>query len=116
MKIILLQDIPKVGKRWEIITVADGYALNYLFPKRLARVATPSAILELEKIGKETAAEAEKELVGVQRLATQLDGLEIEIPTKVSEKGESYSAISDQKIALVGLPTLMNLTRQTRSL
>ena len=44
MKIILLQDVPKVGKKWEVKNVADGFAQNALIPKKLAEVATPSAL------------------------------------------------------------------------
>ena len=53
MKVIFLKDVPRVGKRNDIKEVNDGYAVNFLFPRKLAEMATPSAINELEKRKKE---------------------------------------------------------------
>ena len=91
MKVILLQDVPKIGKRWEVKTVAAGFARNYLLPRGLAKIATKPALEELEKKGVEDTKKAEQELVQVQELASKLDGLEIEIPTKISSKGETVA-------------------------
>ena len=49
MKVIFLQDVPKVGRRHDMKEVNDGYAQNFLFPRKLAEMATPSAVTELEK-------------------------------------------------------------------
>ena len=49
MKVIFLQDVARVGKRHDIKEINDGYAMNFLFPRKLAELATPSAIAELEK-------------------------------------------------------------------
>ena len=48
MKVIFLQDVPRVGKRHDIKEVNDGYAMNFLFPRKLAELATSKAIAELE--------------------------------------------------------------------
>jgi len=48
MKVILLKDVPKIGKRWEVKTVATGYARNYLLPRGLAKIATTPALKDLE--------------------------------------------------------------------
>lgn len=101
MKVILLQDVPKVGRRLEIKTVSEGFARNYLFPKKLASVATPAAILKLEQEREDEVERAKQELSKTQDLASQLDGLEIEIPTRISERGETYGSISNQKIAQI---------------
>lgn len=48
MRVILLQDVPKVGRKFTVVTVPDGFANNRLFPRRLAEVATPAAVAALE--------------------------------------------------------------------
>lgn len=101
MKVILLQDVPKVGRRYEVVTVSTGFARNYLLPRGLAKSATPAALKELEERHEEEVKRAEEELAGFQDLASRLDGLEIEIPIKVSPTGEAYSAVSTQKITQV---------------
>lgn len=99
MKIILLQDVPKLGKKWEVKEVSIGFARNHLFPRRLAKAATPAAVAMLEQKITQDAIEAEQELRETQELASRLDGLEVEIPTKLTDKGVSYSSISAQTIA-----------------
>lgn len=49
MRVILLQDVPKVGRKFSLVTVPDGFANNRLLPRRLAEVATPAAVAALEK-------------------------------------------------------------------
>jgi large subunit ribosomal protein L9 len=56
MRIILLHDIPKVGKKYDIKNVSDGHALNLLIPKGLAEVATPAAQKKVEKLKMEDTA------------------------------------------------------------
>ena len=67
MKVILLEDVKGVGKKDQIVNAADGYARNFLFPKKLAVEATPGAMKGVEKMRK---AEAERE---AQRRACQRD-------------------------------------------
>lgn len=99
MKIILLQDIEKLGKRYDVKNVADGYARNFLLPKNMAVLATKTELEKVNQIKEEEAKVAEEELVRYQELASQIDGLEFEIAAKVSEEGKLFGAISDVKIA-----------------
>lgn len=98
MKVILIQDVEKLGKKYDVREVANGFARNFLFPKNLAKPATASAlkILEAEKAAAE--AEAEEDLKKVEETVAMLDGQEIEIPTKIGEDGKLYGAITPQKI------------------
>lgn len=105
MKVILLSDVPNVGKKSEVKNVSPGYAKNFLFPRGLAMLATSSAILEAEQIDKIKKESAEKELVQTEKIAQKLDGLEVEISMKVSKEGVGYAGVSAQKIA----ETLSNL-------
>lgn len=111
MKVILLSDIPKLGRKSEIKTVSPGYAKNYLFPRGLAAVLTSTAVLELEIQSEAVKKAAEKELLMAETLASKLDGLEIEVPLKVSKDGVGYAAVSVAKIA----ETLQKLGRNIKS-
>ena len=105
MKVVLLSDIPKLGRKSEVKNVSPGYAKNFLFPRGLAMVLTSTAVLELEQQSVAKRKQAEDELVHSQVLAQKLDGLEIEIAIKASKDGVGYAAVSAQKIA----ETLQNL-------
>ena len=98
MKIILLQDIDKLGKKYEVKEVKDGYARNFLIPRGLIKLATEANMKEL-KIKKEAETKkAEGELKKNQELATKIDGLELTIPVKVGEEEQMFESINSQKI------------------
>jgi len=99
MKVILLQDIENLGKKDDVKNVADGYARNFLLPKKMAVLATPSELKQLEGRKKIEAEKSEEELKALQEVVTQIDGLEIEIPAKVGEDGKLYGSITDSQIA-----------------
>ncbi len=99
MKIILLQDVEKLGKKFDIKEVADGYASNFLFPRDLAKPATRENI-EWMEIQKETVEnKAEEALKQVGLAAGKLDGFELEIPVKIGDKGQLFEKVGAQKIA-----------------
>lgn len=99
MKVILLQDIKGSGKRDDIITVSDGYARNFLFPKKLAVEATPGASREIErKRAAEAAREAERR-AEAEKKAAQLKGKTITMAVKCGEKGRLYGSITTAEIA-----------------
>jgi len=98
MKVVLLEDVEKLGKKFEVKEVSDGYARNYLIPKGLAKPATKE-VLEWVKIQKEIEEKrAEQELKKVQAMATKVDGQEVVIPVKVGEEGQLYESVGAQKI------------------
>lgn len=99
MKVILLQDIENLGKKDDVKNVADGYARNFLLPKKMAVLATPSELKQLEGRKKIEAEKSEEELKALQEVVTQIDGLEIEIPAKVGEDGKLYGSITASQIA-----------------
>lgn len=99
MKVILLQDIKGSGKRDDIINVSDGYARNFLFPKKLAVEATPGASKEIErKRAAEAAREAERRAQAEEK-AQQLKGKVITIAVKCGDKGRLYGSITNAEIA-----------------
>jgi len=98
MRVILLQDVKKLGKKYEIKEVKNGYARNFLIPKGLAKLATKKALdwLGIQK-GKEER-KAESKLKKVQEVASAVDGQEVIIPVKVGEKEELFESVTSQKI------------------
>ena len=99
MKVILLQDVKGSGKKDEIINVSDGYARNFLFPKKLAAEATPGALKEIQK---KRAAEDDREAqrrAEAEEKARQMRGQVITMPVKCGEKGRLYGSITPQEIA-----------------
>jgi len=99
MKIILNQDVEKLGKRGEIKEVADGYARNFLFPKKLAVLATQKELDKLEMQIEIGAKKAEEQLAESQKMATGLDGLELEIPVKIGKDDQLFGAVTNTLIA-----------------
>lgn len=101
MKIILLQDVENLGKKDEVKKVADGYARNFLLPRKLAMITTKSALKQLELKKEIEAKKAEEELMKIQEIARNLDGLEIEIPVKIDENGQFYGSITALKLSKI---------------
>ena len=98
MKVILLKDVEKLGKKGEIKEIADGYGRNFLIPNELAILATKDQIVKLEELKEIESKKSEEELVKFQELATQLNGLELEISAKVSEEEKLFGAITNVQI------------------
>ena len=99
MQVIFLQDIPRVGKKYDIKKVSDGYAVNFLFPKKWAVKATVEAIAEIERRKKEIVIERE---VQEDLLIKNLDEIKdkiITIKAKADEKGHLFSAIHEKMLA-----------------
>ncbi len=99
MKVILLTDVKGSGKKDEIINVSDGYARNFLFPKKMAVEATPGAMKEIErKRAAADAREAERR-AQAEAKAAQLRNKVINLTVKCGEKGRLYGSITTAEIA-----------------
>lgn len=99
MKVILLQDVEKLGKKYDIKEVADGYARNFLFTRGWAKLADEKSEIWAEEQKKLQEKKAEEQLTKVGEIASKLDGLEIEITVKIGDKGQLFEKVSPQKIA-----------------
>ena len=99
MKVVLLEDVESIGKKFQIKEVKDGYARNHLIPEGLAKIATKEVVkwAELQMEAKEKS--AEEELKKAQEMASQMDGLEVHISAKVGEKEQLFEKIGAQKIS-----------------
>jgi len=99
MKVILLQNIPKIGKKYEAKEVADGYAVNYLIPNGLVKVANAKGLRLAKKQGEIMATKAAEELEEIGQAARKMEGLEVELAVKVGDKDQLFEKITPQKIA-----------------
>lgn len=93
MKIILLKDIAKVGKRYEIKNVSDGYALNLLIPQNLAIPATLDAISRVEGSKLREEGERKIHLDLLQKNIKSIDGARIVIKGKANDKGHLFAGL-----------------------
>jgi large subunit ribosomal protein L9 len=98
MKVILLQDIEKLGKKHEVKEVADGYARNFLLPNNLVKLATRKAMEEIEAQKELMSKEAEGELKVIQEIISRIDGQEVEVAVKAKEDGKIFGSITPPKI------------------
>ena len=99
MKVILLADVKGAGKKEEIVNVSDGYARNFLFPKKLAVEATPGAAKEIER---KKAAERKREMerrAEADKKAMSLRGKVITVKAKCGAQGRLYGSVTGQEIA-----------------
>lgn len=99
MQVILLQPVPGLGKADEVKEVADGYARNFLFPRHLAVPASAVTLQTLEARQAKERREAERDLKEQQRLAGQVDGLELEIKGRANQQGQLYAAVGGDAVA-----------------
>jgi large subunit ribosomal protein L9 len=95
MKVVFLQDVPNVAKAGEIKEVAAGYGRNFLIPRKLAALASPQAMSQVETTGR-TETEENAELV---ELAAQLEGKEVSLKAKAGAKERIYGSITSADIA-----------------
>lgn len=99
MKVILLQDVENVGKQYEVKEVKDGYARNFLIPKKLVKLATQKNLKWLESQKEIISKKAEEDLKKSQKLASDIDGMEVNIAVKVGEDGQLFESINRLKVS-----------------
>lgn len=108
MEIILLQDVKALGKKGELVKVNDGYARNFILPKKLGVEATKQNLYELNN---QKAAEAKKQkeiLEEAQELGKRLSEMTVKMTIKAGEGGKTFGSISSKEIA-AGLKEQYNL-------
>ena len=99
MKVILLQDIKQVGKKGDVIEASDGYARNFLFPRKLAQEASDSNMHILNNKKENERKQKLALLEAAQKLAGELKGKEITIKAKAGESGKLFGAITSKDVA-----------------
>ena len=99
MKVILLKDIPKLGKKFEVKEVAEGHAINMLIPNGSVKHATPKALKEIEALKAEQAAQLKIQEDLLAKNLHEIDGKVVEIKVQANKQGHLFAGIHEQEIA-----------------
>ncbi|HPX51924.1 MAG TPA: 50S ribosomal protein L9 [Candidatus Pacearchaeota archaeon] len=99
MKVILLRDIKKLGKKFEVKEVSPGYARNLLIPNGYAILADKQSLKRLESQKNIEMKKTEERQKENEKMIKELEGKEIKIDTKIGDKGQLFETINEQKIA-----------------
>lgn len=99
MRIVLTQDVPKLGDAGTIQTVKDGYARNYLIPQGLAAMATPGMVKQVEERQQAEAKRISKLEEEMRDLANRIAATHLEIVARVGEQGRLYGSVTSADIA-----------------
>jgi large subunit ribosomal protein L9 len=99
MKVILREDVDKVGLRGEVVDVARGFARNYLLPRRLAEPATGARVAELEKVNAHRARHEAQDFEQAQEIAQRLGQLELRFDVKAGETGVLFGSVTATDVA-----------------
>jgi large subunit ribosomal protein L9 len=99
MKVILLQDIEKLGKANDVVEVKDGFARNYLIPQRKAIPATYQNLKRLEEENKKRLKKLEASKKQAEELAKRLNGFSVNVLVKVHDNDELYGSVTAQQIS-----------------
>ena len=99
MQIILREDVEKLGNRGEVVTVAPGYARNFLLPRKLAIEATPGNMKQLERIRGALAKRTATERAAAEKQVELLNGLSLRFTRKTGEKDQLFGSVTSADIA-----------------
>lgn len=99
MKIILKQDIKTIGKKGQMVEVSDGYARNYLIPRKLAVEATTDNLNAMKIAEKAKAAEAEREKKQAAEIVEKLKSCIVKIPARAGSGGKLFGAVTTKEIS-----------------
>src|ERR671937_3185816 len=99
MDVILRQDVDKVGLRGEVVSVARGYARNFLLPRKLAYEATPARVAELRKVEAQRARHEAKTFEDAQAVAGRLGQIELRFDVKAGPTGSLFGSVTPTDIA-----------------
>ena len=99
MKVVLLQDVKGHGKKGELCNVSDGYARNFLFPKKLAVEADNAALNELKNREQAAAHHKQEEINAAKATADALNGKEVIIKAKAGSNGKLFGSVTSKEIA-----------------
>lgn len=99
MKVILLQDVRGKGKRGQLVEVSDGYARNYMLPRKLAMEATPDAINTMRMNDKATQERQAKERAEAVALSKKMKEMTLTVTAKGGGAGRLFGSVTNQEIA-----------------
>jgi large subunit ribosomal protein L9 len=98
MKVILMTDVPALGHRGETRDVANGYARNFLLPRKLAVPATPANLKNVEHLKRQRAKEEDRALAVAKATAGRIEALTLAVTARASDDGRLYGSVSAQDV------------------
>jgi large subunit ribosomal protein L9 len=99
MKVILTEEIRGLGTRGDVVSVKDGYARNYLFPKNLAREASTGNLKQIEHERRKWGMLAQQEKDAAQKAADSVKGVKVQVQKRVGEHGQLFGSVTANEIA-----------------
>ena len=99
MEVLMINNVPRVGEKGQIIKVAEGFARNYLFPRNLAIAATAGAKKHLELMKNSWENQALREKQAFQGMADKLEGIVIKITKKAGDKGRLFGSVTSHELS-----------------
>jgi large subunit ribosomal protein L9 len=99
VKLVLLSDVKALGKRGDVVDVADGYARNYLLPRKLAGEADKGALAQLEAQHKAQERREAQELADARALAARIEAAKLTVKAKAGENGKLFGAVTNADVA-----------------
>lgn len=99
MDVILLEDVKSLGKKGQIVKINDGYARNFVLPKKLGLEATPKNLNDLKLAKKREEKEAAEELAAAKELAVKVEEKAVTVAMKTGEGGKTFGTISTKEVA-----------------
>ena len=100
MKVIILENVKSLGKKGEIVNVNDGYARNFILPKKLGVEATGKNLNDLKLQKNNEKKVAQENLDAAKELAAELSAGKVELAIKVGEGGRTFGSVSSKEIAV----------------
>ncbi|HVO28361.1 MAG TPA: 50S ribosomal protein L9 [Candidatus Paceibacterota bacterium] len=98
MKVIILEDVRGIGKKFEVREVRDGYARNFLFPNKLAEPANPTSLKKLEKMKAEHDAKEIEVKKHLEEVARKIGGMSIEFDLKKGRDGSVFGSVNKESV------------------
>jgi len=99
MKVVLTQDVKSLGKKGEMVSVADGYARNFLFPRKWAVEANAQAMTELKNREKAAKYKLQKETAAAKAAAEALEGKTVRVRAKAGSQGRLFGSVTSKEVA-----------------
>lgn len=101
MKVVLIQDVKGLGKKGELVNTSDGYARNFLFPRKLAMEANSQAMSELKNREASEKHRIETEIASAKASAAKLEGKTVKMTAKAGANGKLFGSVTSKDVAAV---------------
>ncbi len=99
MKVVLIQDVKGLGKKGELVSTSDGYARNFLFPRKLAMEANSQAMSELKNREASEKHRIETEIAAAKASAAKLEGKTVKMTAKAGTNGKLFGSVTSKDVA-----------------